>query len=181
MTMLLLAAMGFAMACLGLAMLFASIRMFRGPTAQDRVMAMDTLYVCAMMMMLVLGMRYGSQLYFEMSLLVALLLVLAGCLAVTEALGLLRLSNFYQRIHGPALLNSLGAGCVLIASMLYFSALQSRPVIHELLITVFMVLTAPVTAILCDVTPQIRRPQARDGVRPAGIKQRGRSCRRWQL
>lgn len=71
MTMLLLSAMGFAMACLGLAMLFASIRMFRGPTAQDRVMAMDTLYVCAMMMMLVLGMRYGSQLYFEMSLLIA--------------------------------------------------------------------------------------------------------------
>ena len=71
MTMLLLAAMGFAMACLGLAMLFASIRMFRGPTAQDRVMAMDTLYVCAMMMMLVLGMRYGSQIYFEMSLLIA--------------------------------------------------------------------------------------------------------------
>jgi multicomponent K+:H+ antiporter subunit G len=79
---------------------------------------------------------------------VALLLVLAGCLAVVGSLGLLRLSNFYQRIHGPALLNSLGAGCVLIASMLHFSALQSRPIIHELLITVFMLLTAPVTAIL---------------------------------
>jgi hypothetical protein len=33
----------------------------------------------------------------------------------------------------------------------------------------------------CDVTPRIRRPRARDGVRPAGIKQRERSCRRWQL
>lgn len=71
MTTLLLAAMAFAMACLGLSMLFASIRMFRGPTAQDRVMAMDTLYVSAMMMMLVLGMRYGSPIYFEMSLLIA--------------------------------------------------------------------------------------------------------------
>jgi multicomponent K+:H+ antiporter subunit F len=71
MTTLLLAAMGFAMACLGLAMLFASIRMFRGPTAQDRVMAMDTLYVSAMMMLLVLGMRFGSQIYFEISLLIA--------------------------------------------------------------------------------------------------------------
>ncbi len=40
---------------------------------------------------------------------------------------------------------------------------------------------APVIAILCKVTPRIRRPQASDGVRPAGIKQRGRSCRRWQL
>jgi multicomponent K+:H+ antiporter subunit F len=71
MTTLLAAAMGFAMACLGLAMLFASVRMFRGPTAQDRVMAMDTLYVCAMMMTLVLGMRFGSQIYFNMSLLIA--------------------------------------------------------------------------------------------------------------
>ena len=79
---------------------------------------------------------------------VALLLVLAGCLSVIGSLGLLRLSNFYQRIHGPALLNTLGAGCVLVASMLFFSALQTRPVIHELLITVFMLLTAPVTAIL---------------------------------
>ena len=71
MTTLLTAAMGFAMACLGLAMLFASVRMFRGPTAQDRVLAMDTLYVCAMMMTLVLGMRYGSQIYFNMALLIA--------------------------------------------------------------------------------------------------------------
>jgi hypothetical protein len=39
---------------------------------------------------------------------------------------------------------------------------------------------APVTEISCDVTPRIRRPRARDGVRPAGIKQRERSCRRWQ-
>ncbi len=102
----------------------------------------------------------------------ALLLVLAGCLAVIGALGLLRLSNFYQRIHGPALLNTLGAGCVLIASMLCFSAIESRPVIHELLITVFVLLTAPVTAILLmraaifrdrragrnDVPPPAHRP-----------------------
>lgn len=79
---------------------------------------------------------------------VSLLLILAGFLAVVGALGLLRLSNFYQRIHGPAIVNTLGAGCVLIASMLLFSTLESRPVIHELLITVFVLLTAPVTAIL---------------------------------
>lgn len=71
MTALLLASMTFAMGCLGVAMLLASVRMFRGPTAQDRVLAMDALYVCAMMMMLVLGMRFGSQVYFEMALLIA--------------------------------------------------------------------------------------------------------------
>ena len=79
---------------------------------------------------------------------VSLLLVLAGALVLVGSLGLLRLSNFYQRLHGPAMINTLGAGSVLIASMLYFSALQTRPVVHELLITVFVLLTSPVTAML---------------------------------
>ncbi|MBN9424936.1 MAG: cation:proton antiporter [Burkholderiales bacterium] len=79
---------------------------------------------------------------------VSVLLVIGGCLVLIGSLGLLRLSNFYQRLHGPAMINTLGAGCILIASMVLFSALQSRPVIHEVLITVFVVITAPVTAIL---------------------------------
>lgn len=79
---------------------------------------------------------------------VVLLLLLAGGLVVIGALGLLRLSSFYQRSHATAMVNTLGAGCVLIASMLYFSASGARPVIHELLITVFVLLTSPVTAML---------------------------------
>lgn len=79
---------------------------------------------------------------------VAALLVLGGLIVLIGALGLLRLDGFYQRIHGPAIAITLGAGCVLIASMLYFSGLQSRPVIHELLITAFVFLTAPVVAML---------------------------------
>lgn len=61
----------FTMGCLALAMVLASIRMFLGPTAQDRVMAADALYVCAMMLMLVFGLRHGSQIYFEMALLIS--------------------------------------------------------------------------------------------------------------
>ena len=79
---------------------------------------------------------------------VSLLLLLAGFLGLVGTFGLVRLSNFYQRLHGPALLNTLGAGSVLIASMLYFSVLQTRPVVHELLITIFVLLTAPVTTML---------------------------------
>ncbi|HRO59688.1 MAG TPA: monovalent cation/H(+) antiporter subunit G [Burkholderiaceae bacterium] len=79
---------------------------------------------------------------------VSLLLVLAGILGLVGTFGLVRLSNFYQRLHGPAMLNTLGAGSVLIASMLYFSVLQTRPVVHELLITIFVLLTAPVTTML---------------------------------
>ncbi|MGD9944834.1 MAG: monovalent cation/H(+) antiporter subunit G [Burkholderiaceae bacterium] len=79
---------------------------------------------------------------------VIVLLVIGGCLVLIGSLGLLRLSNFYQRLHGPAMINTLGAGCMLIASMLLFSVLQSRVVVHEVLITIFVVITAPVTAIL---------------------------------
>lgn len=79
---------------------------------------------------------------------VALLLVLGGSIILIGALGLMRLPNFYQRIHGPAITITLGAGCVLIASMIYFSALQSRWVIHELLISAFLLLTAPVVAMM---------------------------------
>jgi len=79
---------------------------------------------------------------------VTLLLLVAGFLVVIGGLGLLRLSNFYQRSHGPAMINTLGAGCILIASMIYFTALESRLVVHELLITVSVLLTSPVTAMM---------------------------------
>lgn len=79
---------------------------------------------------------------------VSLLLILGGIIILTGTLGLMRLPHFYQRIHGPAITVSLGTGCVLLASMLYFSVLQSRPVIHEVVISLFILLTAPVVAML---------------------------------
>lgn len=75
-------------------------------------------------------------------------LSLGSVIVVIGAFGLLRLPNFYQRIHGPAITITLGAGCLLTASMIYFTGLESRLVIHELLITVFLLLTAPVTSML---------------------------------
>ncbi|RZA36133.1 MAG: cation:proton antiporter [Lysobacteraceae bacterium] len=77
---------------------------------------------------------------------VALLLVLGASIVLIGALGLLRLPTFYQRIHGPAITVTLGAGCLLLASMLYFTVAQSRPVIHEIIISVFILMTAPVVS-----------------------------------
>ena len=79
---------------------------------------------------------------------VALLLVVAGSITLIGALGLLRLPSFYQRIHGPAISITLGAGCLLAASMLYFSALESRLVLHHLALTAFILMTAPVVTML---------------------------------
>jgi len=55
-----------------LAMLLTLIRLFRGPSAQDRVLALGYLYILAMLVMLVLGIRYASDTYFEAALLIAL-------------------------------------------------------------------------------------------------------------
>lgn len=79
---------------------------------------------------------------------VALLLVVGGSIILIGALGLMRLPSFYQRIHGPAITITLGAGGVLLASMLYFTVLQSRVVMHEVIITVFILMTAPVVSML---------------------------------
>ena len=78
----------------------------------------------------------------------AILLMLGGLCALIGSLGLVRLGNVFQRMHGPSMGNTLGAGSVLLASILVSSFLAQRPVFHEILITVFVVITAPVTAML---------------------------------
>lgn len=76
-------------------------------------------------------------------------LVLAGAsITLIGSIGLLRLENFYQRVHAPTLGATLGAGSILFASIVCFSALESRPVIHEILIAVFLTLTTPVGLML---------------------------------
>ncbi len=72
MSPLLYLALVFAQGCLVLAMLLALVRLFVGPAAQDRVMALDSLSTSAMLLMLALGLTYTSSMYFEGALLIAL-------------------------------------------------------------------------------------------------------------
>jgi multicomponent K+:H+ antiporter subunit F len=58
---------------LGVAMLLALARLLRGPRAQDRVLALDTLYVNGMLLVLALGIRTGTTLYFEAALIIGML------------------------------------------------------------------------------------------------------------
>jgi len=78
----------------------------------------------------------------------ALLLVCGGLLTLIGSLGLLRFETFYARLHAPTLGTTLGAGCVLLASILVSSVLAQRPVLHEVLITVCLVMTSPITTML---------------------------------
>jgi multicomponent K+:H+ antiporter subunit G len=94
----------------------------------------------------------------------ALLLVAAGLLTVIGALGLLRLPDFFARMHPPTMGTTLGTGCVLVASMLVSSATASRLAVHEVLITALVVMTAPVTAmLLARAAVYSSRRRAQDG------------------
>ena len=82
------------------------------------------------------------------ALVTAALLFLGAAITLIGSLGLLRLKTFYERVHAPTLGTTLGTGCIVLASMIYFSVLQTRPVLHEILIVVFVILTTPVTLMI---------------------------------
>jgi len=104
-------------------------------------------------------MSHAAMLPPAVAVLVALLVVLGAVLALIGSVGLLRLKTFYARVHPPTMGTTLGLGLTLIASMILFSVLESRLVLHEIVIAVFMVVTTPVTFMLL-----VRAALHRDGV-----------------
>lgn len=66
-------ALNFAFACLGLALVLCAVRLVRGPYATDRILALDTMYINVVALVILFGIRYGTELFFEAALIVALL------------------------------------------------------------------------------------------------------------
>jgi multicomponent K+:H+ antiporter subunit G len=83
---------------------------------------------------------------FLIEVVVSLLIVAGGFFAFVGSIGLIKLPELMMRLHAPTKATTLGVGSVLIASMLYFAALGGNISIHELVITLFLFLTAPITA-----------------------------------
>lgn len=77
--------------------------------------------------------------------LVSALLVIGGFFGLVAAIGLIRLPDPMMRLHAPGKAATLGVGMILIASMLWFALLGSGLSWHELLITLFLLVTAPIT------------------------------------
>lgn len=78
--------------------------------------------------------------------LVAIFIVFGGVFGLVGSYGLVKLRETMQRLHGPTKATTLGIGCVLIGSMLFFLLIKGNLSFHELLITLFLFLTAPITA-----------------------------------
>ena len=82
------------------------------------------------------------------ALIVGIFLLAGAAVTLVGTLGLLKLGTFYERVHAPTLGTTMGTALILVASMVCFTVLQSRPVVHEILIGIFITLTTPVTLML---------------------------------
>ncbi len=79
-------------------------------------------------------------------LLISLCLLGGSLFALIGAIGLYRLPDFYTRLHAPTKATTLGVGSLVIGSVLYFSLSTGKPSLHAVLLTLFLFLTAPVSA-----------------------------------
>ncbi|WP_068829957.1 Na+/H+ antiporter subunit G [Pseudomonas sp. BMS12] len=78
--------------------------------------------------------------------LVAFFLLAGSLFTLVGAIGLVRLPDFFTRLHSPTKATTLGVGGLVIASMLFFGVGEEGVSLHELLITLFLFITAPVSA-----------------------------------
>jgi len=103
--------------------------------------------------------------------LTAVLLVVSSLFALVGAVGLLGMKDFFQRMHPPALASTLGAWCVALASIVYFSAMKKAPVLHAWLIPILLAVTVPVTTLLLARTGLFRKRMAGDGDVPPEVSE----------
>jgi multicomponent K+:H+ antiporter subunit G len=81
-----------------------------------------------------------------LEILLSVLVVAGGVFTFIGSLGLVRLQDFYTRLHGPTKATTLGVGCLLVASSVYFSVTGEGLSLHELLVSLFLFITAPISA-----------------------------------
>ncbi|MEE4289037.1 MAG: Na+/H+ antiporter subunit G [Erythrobacter sp.] len=77
---------------------------------------------------------------------IAALILLGAGFALVGSWGLVRLPSLMTRLHGPTKATTLGVGGILVASMVFWPVYEGRFTAHELLITIFLFIAAPITA-----------------------------------
>jgi len=103
-------------------------------------------------------------------LLVATLIVIGAGLALIGSWGLVRLPSLMERLHGPTKASTLGLGAILVGSVLWFHLVRGEWTSHELLVSVFVFLTAPISANMIAKVHlhRLRQGEASEPAGPAG-------------
>ncbi len=108
------------------------------------------------------------MLQFLAELVISLLILGGSFFLLVGSLGLARLPSLIQRLHAPTKAATLGAGGLLLASALYFWLLRGYPSWHELLIGMFLFLSAPITAHMLAKVNLLRRKREAASLPPTG-------------
>lgn len=107
---------------------------------------------------------------FLAELIVAACIVTGGFFLFVGSLGLAKLPDTFRRLHGPTKATTLGIGSLLIGSMLYFLFGSGTVSIHEVLITLFLFLTAPISANMVAKAHILRDRTTQRELPPTGTK-----------
>lgn len=114
-----------------------------------------------------------------LEMLLVALLAIGSFFVLVGSFGLVKLSDFFKRLHGPTKASTLGVGSVLVAAMLHRYLVLDEVGVRELLITVFVFMTAPVSAHMLAkaamaTQPGLRPPPPESNPRRAGLPHRER-------
>ncbi len=110
-----------------------------------------------------------------LELLISTLIIIGAAFTLIGSLGLLRLRDFYSRLHAPTKATTLGVGSLLIASAVFFSNQGDGLSLHEVLVTLFLFITAPVGAHLMAKAALHLRVKSRAEL-PSEALLRGEPC-----
>ncbi len=113
-----------------------------------------------------------STLAFTAEAVIAVLILAAAFFLFVGSLGLATLPDMMRRLHAPTKATTLGIGGLLLASMIYFPVVEGSLSLHEPVITLFLVLTAPVTAQMLAKAHLLRNPQLREQLPETGCDAR---------
>lgn len=102
------------------------------------------------------------NLFFDI--LISFQLLVGGIFLFVGSLGLIKLPNVMTRLHAPTKATTLGVGGTLIGSMLFFLGIENKISIHEVLVTLFLFLTAPITAHFIAKVYLHKHPNTKDEV-----------------
>jgi multicomponent K+:H+ antiporter subunit G len=104
-------------------------------------------------------------------LVVSALVVLGGAFALIGSWGLVRLPSLMERLHGPTKATTLGLGAMLVGSVVWFQLAEGVWTTHELLVSVFLFVTAPISANMIAKVHlhRLRQGEVSEGAGPAGI------------
>ncbi len=81
-----------------------------------------------------------------MDFLISIFLLIGSFFVLVSSIGLVKLPDFFMRLHGPTKATTLGVGAMLMASMLYYFTYHDAVRLNELLVIIFLFMTAPVSA-----------------------------------